>query len=135
MRRPKMTTRRWMTVVAVVGLLLGVVIWGRRLRQRREYCLQQASNHAREEKVFRSMATRLRPPEIIVGEHTYQADTLAAYHAEWKTAYLHTASRPWLSVPPDAPNFTMYFRGLFSGTAVIEVPNGPQPTSADSPRR
>jgi hypothetical protein len=34
MRRSRMTTRRWMVAVAVVGLLLGVVVEGWRLKQR-----------------------------------------------------------------------------------------------------
>jgi hypothetical protein len=35
-----MSTRRWMIAVAVVGLLLGVVVGGWRLKQQRDYCLQ-----------------------------------------------------------------------------------------------
>ena len=64
MRRSWMTTRRWMVAVAVVGLLLGVVVEGRRLQQRRDYYLQQANDLARWENNCRSMASRLasRPP-------------------------------------------------------------------------
>jgi hypothetical protein len=109
MRFTRMTTRRWMIAVAVVGVLLGVVVGGRRLKQRRDYCLQEASNLARTEKFFRSMESRVasRPlpqrPSIIVDGHTYQAATLAAYYAERKEIFLHAASRPWISVPPALP--------------------------------
>ena len=108
MRFTEMTTRRWMIAVAVVGLLLGVVVGGRRLKQRRDYCLQQASDQARTEKFFRSMESRVasRPlphrPSIIVDGHTYQAATLAAFYGERKEIFLHAASRPWISVPPAA---------------------------------
>jgi hypothetical protein len=111
--------------LAVVGLLLGVVVGGRRLKQRRDYCLQQASYQAREETFFRSMESRsaaLPPPQrplIIVDRHVYQAATLAAYFAKRKEIYLHAASRPWLSVPPpflsdaiivDRPSQTFVFQ-------------------------
>src|SRR5271155_4487472 len=64
MRRSRMTTRRWMVAVAVVGLLLGVVVEGRRLKQRRDYYLQQANDVARQENYWRSTASRIasRPP-------------------------------------------------------------------------
>jgi hypothetical protein len=87
MRLSRMTTRRWMIAVAVVGLLLGVVDGGRRLKQRQDYCLQQASGHARMETFFRSMesGSAARPPPqrpaIIVDGHAYQAATLVACFA------------------------------------------------------
>ena len=37
MRLPRMTMRRWMIAVAVAGDLLGAVVWGRRLKQRRDF--------------------------------------------------------------------------------------------------
>jgi hypothetical protein len=107
MRLPQMTTRRWMIAVAVVGLLLGTAVMGRRLKQRRDYCLQQARNQAWIENHFCSMESRLAsnsPPQrftIISDGHIHQADSVAAYFAERKEFYLHAASRPWLSVPPD----------------------------------
>jgi hypothetical protein len=111
MRLTRMTTRRLMIAVAVIGLLLGVVVGGWRLKLRRDYCLQQASNHARTEKFFRSIELRVvsRPPaerpSFTVDGHSYQAATLAAYFAGRKNLYLHTASRPWLSVPPVTPPY------------------------------
>jgi hypothetical protein len=116
MRLTRMTTRRLMIAVAVVGLLLGVVVGGWRLKLRRDYCLQQASNHARTEKFFRSIESRVASlppterPSIMVDGHTYQAATLAAYCAGRKNIYLHAASRPWLSVPPVTPPHMLVIR-------------------------
>ena len=42
MRLPRMTTRRWMVVVALVGLLMGGAIGGIRLKQRHDYFLSWA---------------------------------------------------------------------------------------------
>ena len=109
MRLARMTTRRWMIAVAVVGLLLGVVVGGQRLKQRRDYHIRQANSEARWENFFRSMAARdaSRPPKqrpsIMLDGHSYQAATLAAYLAGRKDTYIHISSRPWLSGPPALP--------------------------------
>jgi hypothetical protein len=134
-----MTTRRWMIAVAVVALLLGVVVGGRRLKQRRDYCLQQASDHARIETFFRSMESRstARPPSqrpsIIVDGHTYQAATLAACFAERKEIYLHAAFRPWLSVPPALPRQDFLIVDPLSRTFVFERTERPLPKPDESP--
>jgi hypothetical protein len=139
MRLSRMTTRRWMIAVAVVGLLLGVVVGGRRLKQRRDYCLQQASDLARMETFFRSMESRsaARPPpqrpSIIVDGHTYQAATLAACFAERKEIYLHAASRPWLSVPPALLRHAFYIVDPLSQTFVFEKTGRPLPKPDKSP--
>jgi hypothetical protein len=126
MRLPRMTMRRWMIAVAIAGVLLGTAVWGRRLKQQRDYYLKQANFHARLERFFRSVEkmfpTRVAsggrslkdvsgmmvrsgfvPALVVVGEHTYLAGGLARHHAELKEKYLHFASRPWLSVPADPP--------------------------------
>jgi hypothetical protein len=96
-----------MIAVAVVGLLLGTVVEGQRLKQRRDYCLQQAQDQASMETYLRSMASSLvstSPPQrlsITVDGRTYQPGTMAQYCAERRQLYLHAAQRPWLSVPPD----------------------------------
>jgi hypothetical protein len=140
MRLSRMTTRRWLIVVAVVGLLLGVVDGGRRLKQRQDYCLQQASGHARMETFFRSMESRsaARPPpqrpSIIVDGHTYQADTLAACFAERKEIYLHAVSRPWLSVPPALLRHAFHIVDPLSQTFVFEKTGRPLPKPDESAR-
>jgi hypothetical protein len=116
MRLTRMTTRRWMLAVAAIGLILGVVVGGRRLKQRRDYCLQRASSNARTEKFFRSLESRgaSRPPterpSIMVDGHPCEAAALAAYFAGRKNLYLHTAPRPWLSVPPVTPRHMFLIR-------------------------
>jgi hypothetical protein len=135
-RLSRMTTRRWMIAVAVVGLLLGVVVGCRRLKQRRDYCLQQASYKAREETFFRSMESRsaaLPPPQrplIIVDGRAYQAATLATCFAKRKEIYLRAASRPWLSVPPVFPLGDFLFVDRPSQTFVFQKTGRPLPKSA-----
>ncbi len=46
MRVPRMTTRRWMMFVLVVALLMGMIVGGVRLRQRREDLAIHAIHHA-----------------------------------------------------------------------------------------
>ena len=50
---PRMTTRRWMVVVAVVGLLMGVIIGAIRLKRRSDYLLSRAQYHAVMEEIGR----------------------------------------------------------------------------------
>jgi hypothetical protein len=121
-----MTMRRWMIAVAIAGIVLGGVVWGKRLKQRRDFYLQQANFHARLESFFRSVEkmfgplvgssgkarqsvagitvrSGLAPALVAVDEHTYSAAALAQYHAVQKERYLHFASRPWLSASADPP--------------------------------
>jgi hypothetical protein len=128
-----------MIAVAVVGLLLGVVVGGRRLKQRRNYCLEQASHEAQTEQLFRSMESSVasRPlqqrPSIIVEGHTYKAATLAAYYAERKQIYLHAASRPWISVPTTPPWHAFYIVHPNPPKVIFEKTGRPMPKSGDSP--
>jgi hypothetical protein len=129
MRRHRMTTRRWMIAVAVVGLLLGSVIGCWRLKRRWDYCLQQAENQAWMETYFRSTGSRLvstSPPQrlsIIIDGDTYQIDKMVTYCAERKRLYLRAASRPWLSVPPDQTGEILFILEP-SQTMVFERPKG-----------
>lgn len=49
MRLPRMTTRRWIVVVTVIGLMIGggvqLEVW---LKQRRDYFLSLAESHQKE---------------------------------------------------------------------------------------
>jgi hypothetical protein len=113
MRLPRMTTRRWMLAAAVVGLLLGVADGSWRLKQRRDYCLQQAGKLAQVAKDLRFMASRFasrspsQRPSIIFKGQTHEAAEVAAYCAERRKFYLRAASRPWLSVPAEPPRGTL----------------------------
>jgi hypothetical protein len=112
MRLPRMTTRRWMALVAVAGVTLtGLRFWQLRIdyqhrseayaaneeacRSNAEWSKMSASRLARsvglEERVRAAGATR-------------EAEkTLAEYYADLKVKYARAADRPWLSVPPDPP--------------------------------
>jgi hypothetical protein len=144
MRLSRMTTRRWMIAVAAIGLLLGVVVGGRRLKRRRDYYLQQANDVARHENYWRSTASRVasRPPLqqppvtfVVVGQTHTLAEVaaeyakVAAYYAKRKEMYLHAASRPWISVAPDRRAFLIPLIRL----AVVENSGRSLPESGESP--
>jgi hypothetical protein len=139
MRLARMTTRRWMIAVAVVGLLLGVVVGGQRLKQRRDYYIRQANVEARWENFFRSMAAsgasrRLKQrPFIILDGHSHQAATLSAYFAGRKDTCLHASSRPWLSGPPALPAGDFIIIDPLSQTVVFDKTGHALPNSGDSP--
>jgi hypothetical protein len=139
MRLSRMTTRRWMIAMAVVALLLGVVVGGQRLKQRRDYYIRQANVEARWENVFRSMAARVasRPlkqqPSIMLDGHSHQAATLAAYFAWRKYTYLHASSRPWLSGPPALPAGDFIIIDPLSQTVVFDKTGHALPNSGGSP--
>ena len=142
-----MTTRRWMVAVAVVGLLLGVVIEGRRLKQRRDYYLQQANDVARRENYWRSEASRLasgpplqQPPVtfIVVGK-THTVAEVAAEYAE-VAAYNAKAERnvssrslPTLDFSPARQAGVPYSLIRCPSPTVFEKSDRPLPQSSESP--
>jgi hypothetical protein len=141
-----MTTRRWMVAVAVVGLLLGVGVEGRRLKQQRDYYLQQANDVAQRENDCRSIASRVasrpslqQPPVTFVGQTHTVAEVaaeyakVAAYYAKRKEMYLHAASRPWISVPPDRRAFLIPLVHVLSPPVAFEKSGRPLPESGESP--
>jgi hypothetical protein len=93
---PRMTTRRWMIAVAVVGLLLGAIVGGRRLKQRRDYYLQLANDEARSEIYIRRVVAWVgsHSPVTVVGqtltvaEAVSEYEKVAAYYAERKEMWL-----------------------------------------------
>jgi hypothetical protein len=119
MKLSRMTTRRWMATVAVVGLFLALVVGGWRLVKRRAYCLRQAESHTQSERLYRSIAkafvtnyenlstsVTVRGPSphlVLVGEQIYSADVLADYYADLTKKYHRVASRPWLPIEPEPP--------------------------------
>ena len=111
MRLPRMTTRRWMIAVAVVGLLMGGAIGGVRLKRRHDFFLARVRQHDQEEARFRSWEQNLasameslpsspRDPFLLRWE---RVRLHAAYHKELKNKYEHAARYPWLPVEPDPP--------------------------------
>jgi hypothetical protein len=60
MRLPRMTTRRWMIVIAIVGLALGLVIGGFRLQRRQSEFLARAQRHAKMEALYWQQEANVR---------------------------------------------------------------------------
>jgi hypothetical protein len=111
MRLPRMTTRRWMVAVAVIGLLVG---GGVRLKRRRDYFLSLARSHAQkmpsstaEGKALRS---RFGSTSGMGGEETVLLSrdfdrmmNRADHHSALRRKYEHAARYPWLPVEPEPP--------------------------------
>jgi hypothetical protein len=92
MRLPPMTTRQWMIVVAVVGLLLGGAAEVHRLRRRQSEFIDRAQWHGGFVSEWNS-GWRPTPSEA--------KSRWIAYHAELARKYEHAAQYPWLSIEPD----------------------------------
>ena len=111
MRVPRMTTRRWMIAVAVVGLVIGGGVW---LKQRRDYFLSLAQSHQKEvaSSTARGEALKSRLgctsgmtiEEImhLHGDYDRMMDR-ADHHASLARKYERAARYPWLLVEPDPP--------------------------------
>jgi hypothetical protein len=105
MRLTRMTTRRWMVAVAVVGLLLATALSGYRLKQRRDHILSRAQRHKHNAAFLMQVCETHR----IIRTHWSRDDYLIAlcrissYHAAMAAKYRHAARYPWLPVEPDPP--------------------------------
>jgi hypothetical protein len=102
-----MTMRRWMVAVAAVGLLIGGII---NFKQRRDYFLARAQNHAAMETLDRGWV-----PHVIAflekraeGQERSRLESLRAslpreiaYHAAMARKYRRAVRYPWLPVGPD----------------------------------
>ena len=98
MRLPWMTTRRWMVVVAVVGLVMGAIVGGVRLKQRKDRLLSRMRYHVQCKRYWCS-------DEAVVS-HMWDWDRtsqLFAYHAAMARKYQDAASCPLLPIEPDPP--------------------------------
>ena len=60
MRMPRMTTRRWMIVVVLVGLLMSVIVAGVRLKKRRSLLLSRAQFHEQRAAFYPKLESRER---------------------------------------------------------------------------
>jgi hypothetical protein len=111
MRLPRMTTRRWMVAVVMIGLMIGGGVW---LKQRRHYFLSLAQSHQKEvaSSTARGQAlkSRLSTTSGMSDEdimHLYRDYTRmmdrADHHAAMARKYERAARYPWLLVEPDPP--------------------------------
>jgi hypothetical protein len=87
MRLPRMTTRRWMIVVAILAVGLADVGRRRHLALR-----QRAAYHEKIERLVTDTAPKL-PANAAIRDR----------HARLKEKYWRAARYPWLPVEPDPP--------------------------------
>ncbi len=115
MRLPRMTTRRWLVVVTVIGLMIGggvrLEVW---LNQRRDYFLSLAQSHQNEvvSSTARGKALKSRKgwpsgkttEEIMQLHRDYdRMMDRAEHHESLARKYEQAARYPWLPVEPDPP--------------------------------
>jgi type II secretory pathway component PulK len=60
MQLPRISTRRWLTVVLIVGMAMGMIVGGLRLRQRHNLLLSLAQLHKERAAFYRKLETRER---------------------------------------------------------------------------
>lgn len=97
MRLPRMTTRRWMVVVAIIGLAMGGIVGGFRMGRRRDDFLKRARYHRSMEMAYRTF--RPTPTWVM----TPRVSETTAHYATMANKYRYAAQYPWLPVEPDPP--------------------------------
>ncbi len=108
MRLLRMTTRRWMAVVAALALVLGAMvgIWRRaRWFERSRPHAQDAFTYA--DAAWGCLRVHLRESGDGIPRAGACADRyweLYDYHGRLEEKYAMAASRPWLPVEPDPPS-------------------------------
>jgi hypothetical protein len=98
MRLPRLTVRRLMVGVAIIGLVLAMAVMVRRSGEFREMAEQQAEYEAGSlAYADDARGERGDPQRVVRGEQ------MAAYHRALKAKYARLARYPWLPVEPDPP--------------------------------
>jgi hypothetical protein len=87
MRLPRMTTRRWMILVAVVGMALDLWVL---LQRRTERFTRIAEYHESHDPYLRPRFSWYIPP-------------FEVWHHQMALKYRRAADEPWLPVAPDPP--------------------------------
>ena len=133
MRLTRMTVRRWMIIIAAIGLVTGGIVGFIRMQRLRAHLNLLAKRHAALESMFQRRAERIdasiklttkeldvfaKTPsplngrsvlepvrKLLVEEYDKQAAAarLTAYHTLLKQKYEYAAQHPWLPVEPDPP--------------------------------
>ncbi len=93
MRLPRMTTRRWIVIIAAGGLMLGA----QQLRERRAYFLVRAEVEASRADDLENGRCCLREEFCVPG----YAERLLAHYQALARKYEHAASMPWIDVEAD----------------------------------
>jgi hypothetical protein len=127
MRLPRMTTRRWMILVAVVGVALAARVWQNRSVAWRAYCREMGQYHANFEEICRSQAEGLSRS---AAKHTESAEDMTRpekdrriarycaklarrgashngiwkdFHGRMKAKWQLAANSLWMNAEPDPP--------------------------------
>ncbi len=114
MRLPRMTTRRWMVVVAISAMVIAASLWvSRALLRAQEYrrlaivhlafgnlCFGEAGEYRYAADHSRASDRRDRDELQMIEAHQLK---LANYHHDMARKYEHAARYPWLPVEPDPP--------------------------------
>ncbi len=112
MRLPHMTTRRWIIVVAVIGLMIGGAV--QLERRRSDYFLSLAQSHQKEVASSKTRGEALKSrfggtpgmtlEEIMRLHRDYDLMMdRADHHTSLARKYEQAARYPWLPVGPDPP--------------------------------
>jgi hypothetical protein len=107
---PRMTTRWWMIVVAVVALVLAAELTRQRLTNissaYRRWALmhQHEADDASGNALLSDAAYRRgQPPDPKYAQWSVRSRRLAEFHSAMMRKYEWAARHPWLRVPPDPP--------------------------------
>src|SRR5258708_3462243 len=98
MRLPRLTIRRLLLVLAIIGLVLATVVMVRRSGEFREMAEQQADYEAGSLAYADDARGEGGDPQRVV-----RGEQMAAYHRALKAKYARLARYPWLPVEPGPP--------------------------------
>ena len=105
MRLPRMTTRRWIIAVAIVGLVLGSI-----LHRRQQFLNLAEYRRSRSTGVHRVVAMRRSDRVCVVYRRDARGRTLSPleirkhpWQVELSAKYLRAARYPWFLAGPDPP--------------------------------
>lgn len=111
---PRMTTRRWMVVVAVVGGIMVIVVWSMRslsyLRMAQQYAATAAAtrkNKSRQDarlvRARRAIRSASDPAYRSMLADAARLEAQAKHYEQLSSKYERAARHPWLPVPLGMP--------------------------------
>ncbi len=106
MRLPRMTTRRWMVVVAVLALILAARTEVGRLLNLRQHHLAMAGLYGKWEMDYdrwRSRYLERMPSGAESSPRLRRTEQILSYCAQMREKYERAARYPWLPIEPDQP--------------------------------
>jgi hypothetical protein len=105
MRLPRMTTRRWMIVVAITAVGFGTGLLIERSRSYAALCALHTDGEKECRRIVEAFEGNHLDPAIWRDAITFarRCRRLLPYHAALKRKYQRAARCPWLPVEPDLP--------------------------------